>query len=128
MRNKISLRKICNNDYAINSYGFRIGTLRLSDKQMWCMEIDIMTHFSPEDQIEVWKYLVDILMIDIRILTINVRGNKMKSTVHGNMDPQGITITETEYDQLIKDQELLRALQNAGVDNWEGYDSALESL
>ena len=44
------------------------------------------------------------------------------------MDTQGITITETEYDQLIKDQELLRALQNAGVDNWEGYDSALESL
>lgn len=61
MRNKISLRKICNNNYAIKSFGFRIGTLRLSDKQMWCMEIDVATHFSLEDQIEVWKYLVDIL-------------------------------------------------------------------
>ena len=39
-----------------------------------------------------------------------------------------ITITKTEYDQLVEAQKLLRALQSAGVDNWEGYDSALESL
>ena len=39
-----------------------------------------------------------------------------------------ITITKKEYDQLISDQEFLNALQGAGVDNWDGYDEALEIL
>lgn len=37
-----------------------------------------------------------------------------------------ITIPQEEYDQLIKDQNMLIALQGAGVDNWEGYDAAME--
>ncbi len=39
-----------------------------------------------------------------------------------------ISISQEEYDQLIKDQELLQALQAVGVDSWEGYDIARESL
>lgn len=39
-----------------------------------------------------------------------------------------IAIDQKEYDQLIKDQKLLQALQAAGVDSWEGYDIACESL
>jgi hypothetical protein len=39
-----------------------------------------------------------------------------------------ITITKAEYDELIEDQKLLIALQGAGVDNWDGYDYAIESL
>lgn len=39
-----------------------------------------------------------------------------------------ITITEKEYNQLIKDQEFLQILQAAGVDNWDGYDYALEHI
>ena len=39
-----------------------------------------------------------------------------------------ITITRAEYDQLLSDQRLLHALQAAGVDNWNGYDDALETL
>lgn len=42
---------------------------------------------------------------------------------------QGIlTVTEDEYKQLKRDQKKLRLLEAAGVDNWEGYDCALESL
>ena len=37
-------------------------------------------------------------------------------------------ITKEEYDQLIEDQNLLNALQAGGVDNWEGYEMAVESL
>lgn len=37
-----------------------------------------------------------------------------------------ITITKTEYDQLIEDSEFLEALRQAGVDNWEGYSEAFE--
>jgi hypothetical protein len=35
-----------------------------------------------------------------------------------------------EYDvaELIEDQKLLRALEYAGVDNWEGYAEALDFL
>jgi len=39
-----------------------------------------------------------------------------------------VTISKKEYDQLIKDSEFLDALRAAGVDNWEGYSFACESL
>ncbi len=39
-----------------------------------------------------------------------------------------ISITKKEYDQLIKDQKWLQALESAGVDNWEGIDIAKESF
>ena len=35
-----------------------------------------------------------------------------------------ITITKVRYIELINDQEFLRCLEGAGVDNWDGYESA----
>lgn len=37
-----------------------------------------------------------------------------------------ITISKKEYDQLIDDSKFLECLRGAGVDNWDGYDFALE--
>lgn len=39
-----------------------------------------------------------------------------------------ITITKGEYDSLLQDSATLRALEAAGVDNWESYESAMESI
>ena len=39
-----------------------------------------------------------------------------------------ITISKEYFDVLIADSNMLLALQGAGVDNWEGYDDAIESL
>lgn len=39
-----------------------------------------------------------------------------------------ITITKAEYDSLKEDENLLLALQSAGVDNWSGYDYARELM
>ena len=39
-----------------------------------------------------------------------------------------ITITKAEYDKLIQDQKFLAALEGAGVDNWDGYEYALDVL
>ena len=39
-----------------------------------------------------------------------------------------IHIPQKEYDQLLADQAWLRALEAAGVDNWEGYDMAREAM
>lgn len=39
-----------------------------------------------------------------------------------------ITITEDEYKSLIEDSNFLEALQAAGVDNWDGYDLAIDIL
>jgi hypothetical protein len=44
------------------------------------------------------------------------------------VETEMITITKTEYDQLVRDSEILSALRSAGVDNWDGYDIAMESL
>lgn len=41
-------------------------------------------------------------------------------------DEEVVTISKKDYDELVKDQEFLSALQAAGVDNWEGYDFARE--
>ena len=37
-----------------------------------------------------------------------------------------VTITEAEYDKLSEDSRFLCALENAGVDNWDGYYYAME--
>ena len=37
-------------------------------------------------------------------------------------------ISKAEYDKLRADQDMLHALQEAGVDNWDGYSEALEIL
>jgi hypothetical protein len=39
-----------------------------------------------------------------------------------------ITISKKEYEELLEDQKLLRCLQDAGVDNWSGYDYAMEIM
>ena len=39
-----------------------------------------------------------------------------------------VTISKKEYDELVEDQKMLRALEGAGVDNWEGYDYAMQLL
>ena len=37
-----------------------------------------------------------------------------------------ITISADEYEQLKTDRDKLAALEAAGVDNWEGYDDAMQ--
>lgn len=37
-----------------------------------------------------------------------------------------IILTVDAYNDLVEDQQFLRALERAGVDNWDGYDFALE--
>ncbi len=39
-----------------------------------------------------------------------------------------VELNDSEYDKLIEDQRRLRALEAAGVDNWEGYEIALEDF
>lgn len=39
-----------------------------------------------------------------------------------------VTITKEEFDELVARSNFLTALENAGVDNWEGYDEAVNSL
>ena len=41
-------------------------------------------------------------------------------------DEETVTIALREYQQLLEDQKVLRALQAGGVDNWEWYDASLE--
>ena len=37
-----------------------------------------------------------------------------------------VEITKEEYSKLLEDQRWLQALESAGVDNWEGYDWAVD--
>lgn len=42
------------------------------------------------------------------------------------MTEETITISKKLYDQLMDDSLFLNCLQNAGVDNWDWYDEAVE--
>ena len=37
-----------------------------------------------------------------------------------------VTMSYEEYDELVEDQRFLLCLEGAGVDNWSGYDYAVE--
>jgi len=37
-----------------------------------------------------------------------------------------VTLSKSEHIELLNDQSKLDALESAGVDNWEGYDDAME--
>ena len=39
-----------------------------------------------------------------------------------------ITISLVEYEGLLAESRLLNALENAGVDNWHGYEYAMDEL
>ena len=39
-----------------------------------------------------------------------------------------ITISKEEYESLLEDSKKLTALENVGVDNWEGYHYAIELM
>ena len=42
------------------------------------------------------------------------------------MSDEMVTITKIEYDDLKADSEWLGCLEAAGVDNWSGYDLAIQ--
>lgn len=44
-----------------------------------------------------------------------------------NNSVEMITITQEEYDELLDDQLFLEALRIVGVDNWDGYDEAVNT-
>ena len=39
-----------------------------------------------------------------------------------------VTISKEEYDELLDDSKFLSALRACGVDNWSGYDNALDMI
>ena len=43
------------------------------------------------------------------------------------MEGDVVEISQEEYDQLVDDALLLNCLRNAGVDNWDGWDFAIEA-
>lgn len=42
------------------------------------------------------------------------------------MTEETVTITQEEYSELLEESQFLAALRAAGVDNWDGYDNAID--
>lgn len=43
-------------------------------------------------------------------------------------EPETVTLTKKEYEYLVKAEERLSALEEMGVDNWEGYSEAMKLM
>ncbi len=41
-------------------------------------------------------------------------------------ETETVTISRAEYEDLLDESALLNCLRNAGVDNWDGWEYALE--
>ena len=54
--------------------------------------------------------------------------DELKKGKHMTDNEETVTISLKEYEQLLDDSEWLRALEDAGVDNWEGFEFAKEIL
>ena len=50
-------------------------------------------------------------------------GFKVRENEDGEM-----VLTKEYYEELLDDQRVCNALHNAGVDNWEWYEDALEDI
>ena len=58
-------------------------------------------------------------------------GGKLKNNAYKEEDvemSEKVEITKEEYDELVADQKFLNALFAGGVDNWDGYEMALDML
>jgi hypothetical protein len=44
------------------------------------------------------------------------------------MDKETVTIEKERYEELLQTEKFMTALQAAGVDNWDGYDYAVDML
>jgi hypothetical protein len=51
---------------------------------------------------------------------------KVVSQLKNKSMEETVTISKKEYESLLEDQWFLQCLQSAGVDNWNGYDYAVE--
>lgn len=54
--------------------------------------------------------------------------SNINETVNASADQKDemVTITKSEYDDLVESQKWLACLESAGVDNWSGIDYAHE--
>lgn len=44
------------------------------------------------------------------------------------MSEETVTISKAEYEELLNDSLFLGCLKSAGVDNWDGYDDAIDEF
>ncbi|ASK18891.1 hypothetical protein [Halomonas sp. N3-2A] len=58
---------------------------------------------------------------------LNTAANNFQRTSEVKASEQ-VTISRSEYDQLLADQAKLRALEAMGVDSWSGYSAAMDQL
>lgn len=64
-------------------------------------------------------------MKDLKVVHQLLGGNLINKLKHME---ETITISKKEYESLLEDSKKLQALEGAGVDNWQGYDYAMELL
>ena len=61
-------------------------------------------------------------------LKLSERGKKIMENYMYGLISDDVVVARAEYNRLLEDQKMLRALEAAGVDNWEGYDEALRDV
>ncbi len=44
------------------------------------------------------------------------------------MEEETVTIKKSEYEDLLNEAKFMRCLESAGLDNWEGYDIAMDKF
>ena len=53
---------------------------------------------------------------------------RTRKRIKGGITMETVTIPKDEYERLMHNSEFLGCLEGAGVDNWEGYDFAIDMM
>ena len=61
-------------------------------------------------------------------LTFIIEEDDEDKDKHLGEETSGVTITRARYRELLNAENTLEALESAGVDNWGGYEGALEDM
>jgi hypothetical protein len=60
--------------------------------------------------------------------TVTISKEEYDSLLALKNTKETVTIHKSEYESLLEDSDKLLALEGAGVDNWSGYDEAMEMM
>lgn len=107
--------------------------IKLTDEQLSLFKNGNITYINnPQEEEEVYYYYPYYLKKDSEDLYEIISPEKLPEHVRKffsdiRESQEAITISKKEYIKLQNDSNFLRALQSAGVDNWDGYDIACDN-
>ncbi len=102
------------------------GVMQISRKNK--RNPDFLKIAMPEDIVSAYLTLNGFEKVGIAVFFDRDEFNKIINTIDTKKAEDKVTISSKEYSDLLRLAQKLNALEEAGVDNWSGYEYAIKTL